>query len=1678
MLKPINVLLCATAKLLFFASFLSLSFFSNAQNTIPTVGTDFWMGYMNNSGSSNAELRLFVTGQTACTGTVELPLVGWTANFTVIPNATTTIIIPNIVAEHTSNDVVDNKGVHITTTDTVSVFAINFATFSADASKILPKVALGTNYLVSAYNGLGASNKSEFLIVATEDGTQIQITPSVSTAGGHNAGVPYIIDLDQGETYQVYSQVAAADLTGTLIEATPLSGDCRPFAVYGGAQCSNVPTNCSTCDHMYDQLFPIETWGTEYYIAPFQSTGSYTYRILARDNGTQVSINGGAPFNMTSGQVLEYNNISTAQQVVSNSPIQVIQHMQGDACSLSGDPAMLILNANDQKINEVTFSTVSSLIITTHFLNVVVETADIGTVLLDNIPIPVGSFSQFPSNPINAYAQVAVTQGSHNIYAANGFTAYSYGMGNAESYAYSVGSYKAEQVLQIDSLICTTDTVVLSPPYPIFNPEWSTLSDPTTIIGTSNILNLYPPIITDVYEINGLSFVSGCPLSFNFSVAVPTIPVINATVSEDTVCLFQSVQVDVQISSPGVFEYNWFPAYQFNDPTLQSPTLLVQESGWYGVTVSTIGGICTLASDSVYVYVSGGGVQSVDVTASNYQLCAPDSTQLLSEVQQVVFNEDFDGGTNPNLWTSITGGTPSAVCGSNSGQGLYFSGALNRFAETVDLDVSQGGNVDFYLKVANGIAPCDDADFGEDILFEYSTNAGLTWVTVATLFEFSYPTFTYVTLSIPAGAQTASTRFRWIQPNFSAPNQDVWIIDNALISVINSANLNFNWSPALTLNDPTSPNPIASPENPTWYILEIGQGNCIYSDSVFIDANPEFTLATTNDTTLCSDQQLELVTTPSAGSGYVFSWTPNPSITSNVLNDSISIWPSATSTFYVSVVSPSGCTLTDSVFVDLTELNVEIDGDSLLCSGESSLLNGILTNTTIANYTFEWFDPLNQSISTSSSVQVTPGSTSIYSVQISDPNSLCQWTDSITVVVDDFTVDAGEDTVLCAALGYQLNGFTDAQNAIISWDNAPLLSNSSILNPALTQAASNDFILSVDNGNCIYSDTVSIVFSPPLNVYIPDDTTICLGELFVLDFQTATNISWSTLNGISNANPLLPGFSPTQNIDYIVTYSTSNNCPFVDSMSVEVLEIPTVSLPVDVSICSNVPLFVEATSNVNGADYLWNTSETDSSIWIQNQGLYWVSVTTQCGTDSDSINIDFFPQFSIDLGNDTTICETYNLTLAPIIPSGASVLWSNQSVSSTLTVSSPSTTSIIVEDANGCIELDTIVINAFPGIQLALSPDVSMCDYETTTLDGTSPQGISYLWNTGEITPTITVDSAGIFIVEIGDIGGCFKWDTIVVVETPTPQPQIVGPVDFCENEVVQFSVAQSYSQYLWYSGATTSTVDQLGLINEIYVQVTDQFGCVGNDTLPVNVVDVPVLDLGEDIVLCETGVTVLDGIIPGGTSYLWNNGESSSSIDALPGHYILEVGYGICFVSDSITISVVPMEFQLDDDLVICRDEDIFVAHPLTGIDSIVWQDGSNSSWYEQNYIYSLEDSVLVIGTAYGCRVEVDSMLFVIEDCNCKVYVPNSITMDNDGINEVFKVYHDCPVEEFWMRIFNRWGDLIFETYDINFQWDGRKLNGEFAQDGVYTWSMRYVNEYTFATTFDELQGHITILR
>jgi gliding motility-associated-like protein len=461
------------------------------------------------------------------------------------------------------------------------------------------------------------------------------------------------------------------------------------------------------------------------------------------------------------------------------------------------------------------------------------------------------------------------------------------------------------------------------------------------------------------------------------------------------------------------------------------------------------------------------------------------------------------------------------------------------------------------------------------------------------------------------------------------------------------------------------------------------------------------------------------------------------------------------------------------------------------------------------------------------------------------------------------------------------------------------------------------------------------------------------------------------------------------------------------------------------------------------------------------------------------MEITFHPDFTIDLGNDSLLCSGYTVDLSPVIPVGGSILWSTTQTSPTITATSPSVTSVSVFDVNGCVRQDTIELTALPAIQIDLGPDFSMCEYDVSTLIGTSPQGVSYLWNTSETSATISVSDAGTYSVQVTDAIGCLNWDTIVVTETPTPAPIIIGPTDFCSNESVQFEASTGFVNYQWSTGDNANPIQYQGITNEIWVIVTDTEGCVGGDTISVNVIDVPILDLGDDIVLCDSGLVILNAEVTGASGYLWApNNETSPTIDVLPGIYSVLVNYDICSITDEISITVEPYEFELGEDQTLCFEDGVFIPHSLYNIDSIIWHDGTNSSWYEQLNYSSLTDSIVVSAAAYGCDIKYDTVLILLEDCNCQVYVPNSFTPNGDQINEAFQVYHDCPVVEFEFFIFNRWGELLFQTIDPDFVWNGEVDSGEMVQDGTYIWKMRYVNDYTHEARSKEITGHVNVLR
>lgn len=1493
---------------------------ASAQGTIPTVGTDFWMGYMNNYGTYAAtiELRLFISGQSATTGTVDVPLQGWSTNFNVVPGVVTTVNVPTAIAHHVLNDVVDTRGVHITTADTVSVFAINFHAYTADASKVLPIRSLGTEYIVSTFSGIGSgySLSSEFLIVATADNTEIEITPSVATSGGHAAGVPYIIQLDEGQSYQVKANSSATDLSGTKIIGTAASGPCRPFAVFAGSQCTNIPAGCTACDHIYDQLLPTASWGSEYYIAPFMGTSGYTYQVMARDNGTQVSINGGAPFNLNSGQYQFFNNVAGGVQVVANQPVAVTQFMQGVTCSLTGDPAMLILNADDQKIEDVTFSTVTSTVITQHRLNVICETADIGTVLLDNVPIPAGSFTPFAANPVNSYAQVTITQGSHNLQAPNGFSGYVYGTGSAESYAYSVGSFRPEPPLLVDSALCTNDTVFLSPPVSLFSPVWTTMSDTNTVIGTTNTLTLVPPIINDVYIVTGNSLVSGCEFEYLYSVAVPNPPVIDAISNEDTVCMFAEVQMDVNVITPGLFEYEWSPGYFFDDPNIQDPVLTAMTTGWYYVTVSSIGSSCSSATDSIYVVVNGGSIGSLDLQTSNPLICIGDSTQHSLDVYQIIHYDDFNGGNDPNLWATIAGATNSNICGSVSGDALFFDGGAPRTAQTNDMNTSNGGTIDFSIKIANGVAPCDNADPGENVLFQYSNNGGGTWTTITTLFENAYPNFTAISVPIPVAAQTASTRFRWTQPVFTAAAQDVWMLDNVSFEVLDNTGFTFTWNPSTDLDNPGSLTPMAGPTASGWFVVDVVQGQCTYTDSVYVN-------------------------------------------------------------------------------------------------------------------------------------------------------------------VDDFFVDAGPDTTLCITNGYQMVAGTNATNPTYTWNHPGILSGTNILNPIIQADTTLTYTLSVSNGVCAIEDSVVVNYVLGNTTSFLGDTTICQGDSVTLDFTGSTNLNWSPLTDITNPTSEHPIFSPTVDQMYTVTYTSPLGCGLSDSIQFYVNELPTVSVSNDTTVCIGESVTITASiNNVPTPDYLWSTAETTSSITVTAPGTYWVTVTTDCGTATDTIVVSNFPAIPLDLGLDTTLCAGFQLPLSATIPANGSALWSDNSVGATYTVSTASQVWVELTDSNSCTARDTINVSYHAITVINLGPDQSICEYDTITIDATVPLGSSYLWTpNNETTASIEVSSDGIFGVSVTDVYGCISSDSVTITDILAPVPQIVGPAQYCVVDTVTYSLTQAYNQYDWTTGSTAPSTILFGPNTFVAVEVVGANGCVGYDTMLVEMVPVPTIDLPSTIQLCDTALVEITAYLENAVYYNWDNQMTGPTIVVGEGVFTV-TGFAVCETTASVEVIVGQVDFSLGPDMHICDDETIFLAPEINNLDSILWSDGSDSYAFSYNNPYYFGDTILVSATAFGCGDVSDSIIIIVEDCNCPFFVPNTFTPNGDEFNNDLRLLHDCLFEEFEFLIYDRWGGLIFESYDPDFTWDGT-LNGKFVQDGVYVWVSRYKYAYDAERTDVKTStGHISVVK
>jgi gliding motility-associated-like protein len=303
---------------------------------------------------------------------------------------------------------------------------------------------------------------------------------------------------------------------------------------------------------------------------------------------------------------------------------------------------------------------------------------------------------------------------------------------------------------------------------------------------------------------------------------------------------------------------------------------------------------------------------------------------------------------------------------------------------------------------------------------------------------------------------------------------------------------------------------------------------------------------------------------------------------------------------------------------------------------------------------------------------------------------------------------------------------------------------------------------------------------------------------------------------------------------------------------------------------------------------------------------YKIRVIASLPADTSSGNcISLLDPSPVFLGNDTTICSNTPLTLSTGAPlPGSRFLWNDGSTGATLTVSSAGNYSCTVQDlcgsTTGSIQIS---IKQLPIADIG--NDRHFCEDSNITLQSSSqPADVSYLWNTGVATPSITVNWAGNYWLHTTNICGT-TGDTVSLFMDPKPVTNFNKDTTLCSGSTRTLSAATGYASYLWYDGqgGSNHTVTQPG---EYWVKITGNNGCITRDTATIKrMLPLPTGFLPADTSLCSYEDITLRSTISF-KEYTWSTGDAYASIPVnKPGLYWLQAtDEKGCTGRDSILIS------------------------------------------------------------------------------------------------------------------------------------------------------------------------------
>ncbi len=612
------------------------------------------------------------------------------------------------------------------------------------------------------------------------------------------------------------------------------------------------------------------------------------------------------------------------------------------------------------------------------------------------------------------------------------------------------------------------------------------------------------------------------------------------------------------------------------------------------------------------------------------------------------------------------------------------------------------------------------------------------------------------------------------------------------------------------------------------------------------------------------------------------------------------------------------------------------------------------------------------------------------------------------------------------------------------------------------------------------TDTLLLTIYPIPTAFAGDDTTICAGGIATLHGSGGTSYIWST---IPVQNTPIAVASPLVETTYFVTV-TQNGCSDVDDIKVSITPLPVLFAGLDDSICAgdsytvigqalNYSVTNWATSGDGSFDIPANLSAVytpgpaDNATGVVE--LYF-EVTpeapcTQVVRDTMLLVIHPFPP--ANAGNDVDVCfgESVSITAT----GGTSYAWNTIPVQLTpsISVSPTDTTSYIVTvTLNQCSKRDTVQVNVLPLPLITAGNDTTICYGTSTTLSGNG--GISYVWNTGALSPSITVNPLVTTTYSVTGTGlnGCKNSDEVkLIINTNilvTANP--LNPVICARDSVKLFASSNVATVITWTPGTGLSnTIGNSATASPAFSTVytataTDVLGCTAIAEINLTVNQLPIVQVHpSSITICKGDTISLTAY--GAFAYYWNppTGLSSNTLPTVYASPSDTMSYEIvgtdvngCIDTTEISINVnLRPSVTLPESTVVCRGNNLLLdATSTLPFCTYEWQDGSSES-----YFYASEPGYYYVKVSRDGCFDIDSTL--IMPCS-EIFVPNTFTPNNDFVNDLFVIQNNGDIVKFKLVIYNRWGEMVFQTENIDEYWDGT-MDGKTCPVGVYHWVLEY---------------------